>query len=224
MERDTMFAQENAWQTERLGKFTASEIHRLLKSGRKKEQLFGDGAMTFINEVIAEMITGEAAEQRDFKATEWGQANELDAILDFQQRTSIQVDYYGISNPKFFPYGDISGGSPDGLISELKAIVEVKCPYNSSNHVSYLIAAMSQPDIQAWFKDEHPDYYAQMQLNMMATGCNKGYFISYDPRTVEHKHRLVTFTINADEEMQADIEMRLAAALQIIQSNIQLLS
>jgi hypothetical protein len=245
MERETMFAQEDTWRQERLGRFTASSFHKLMTGGKRPmtpvelearpktekrvtvDTLFGDGAMTYINEIIAEYITGEAAEQRDFKQTEWGQANELDAILSFQEATGFEVDYYGISNPKFFPYGKMGGGSPDGLAPKQDAIIEVKCPYCSSNHVAYLKAAMmpeNEHGADGWFAKERYDYYIQMQKNMLVTQTNNAYFVSYDPRVVNTKKRLVIFRISRNDEIIQEMISRLNAAEALVAHTLDLLT
>lgn len=207
---------ENAeWHQQRLAKFTASEIYRLLKSGKAKDQLFGDGAMTYIREVISEIVTGQSSEMEygTIKALEWGASQEVDAVAELVKRTGWEIEYFGIGNPKFFPYNAFSGGSPDGLTA--LRVVEIKCPYNSANHVKFLMGARSS-DPAAWLAKNSEQYYAQIQFNMMCCKREAATLISYEPRALKDEHKLARFDVPADAAMQADIDNRLKAAGVII--------
>jgi hypothetical protein len=203
------------WKAQRLGKFTASEIWKLTKGGRKKDVLFGDTAMTYIREKVAEIITGEAKQLDGLKALEWGAANELDAITLFSQELGEPVEHFGVGNPEFFPWSAIAGGSPDGLTET--AVVEVKCPWVSANHIEFLLAAAQNVDEHgAWLADNHEDYYCQVQFNMLCTGRRIAFLVSYDPRAINHKHRLAILHISRDESLLEDITSRLEVAKGII--------
>lgn len=213
------YFENTEWRKERLGKFTSSEIFKLMKSGRKKDELFGQTALTYINEKIAEIITGQAPEPVFAKALEWGAANELDAILTFQERFHGEVEHFGTGNPKFFPFYGISGGSPDALTAEL--VVEAKCPWTSSTHVDFLRAAhlpMSQHG--EWLLDNKEEYYYQTQLNMLACDRKKAVLISYDPRVLNHQHRLAVLQVDLDPTFEAEITKRLDAAKDIVRATL----
>ena len=81
-----------AWFRCRIGCFTGSKIGDLMKSGRKKEQIFGDTAMSYIFKVAAERMLnpvfvnddelfGQYIEQQQVysKAIIWGQEQEDNA-------------------------------------------------------------------------------------------------------------------------------------------------
>lgn len=219
----------NAWLADRIGWFTASEIHKLMKTGRSKDKYFGDTALSYINEKIAECITGERKADFEMAAMAWGRQYEKDAILFFEKQYGLKVDYYGAENPKYFPFNNISGGSPDGEIITEDALCEAKCPFVSANHISYLLA-LNHANINQWIKDEHIEYYTQMQFNMMAAtkylkrDIKKCYFLSYDPRTVDHEYRLAVMIIVADAEYQSLIEERTGKASEIVTNSINLLN
>lgn len=212
--RAMMFEQQNVWKATRLGKFTASEIYKLLKTGRSKDQLFGEVAMTYIHEKIAELLTGEAKDDiSGMRALEWGAANEYDAFLAYQQHCGEELQYFGVADPRFFPYNAFSGGSPDGLGPD--CVLEIKCPYVSSNHVPYLLASRQDADGE-WLAWHKPEYYAQLQFNMLCTGKPRGVLISYDPRAIEPANRLAVIHVAAHEQLQATIKMRLEKAGEIV--------
>ena len=81
-----------AWFRCRIGSFTGSKIGDLMKSGRKKEQIFGDTTMSYIFKVTAERMLnpvfvnddelfGQYIEQQQVysKAIIWGQEQEDNA-------------------------------------------------------------------------------------------------------------------------------------------------
>jgi hypothetical protein len=211
-----MFAAVEAWRAERLGKFTASEIHKLMEKGTKGSY-FGKGAMTYIMEVVGEIITGETPEVTA-RAIEWGWANEYEAIQEYEKRTGISVQYYGSGQPKFVPYNDVAGGSPDGEVGSNK-LIEVKCPYNSGNHVKFL-SMSGQIDL----KERNYDYFCQSQFNLRCTEREIADFLSYDPRVIEPRLKLAIIEITRDEELIKEMEERIDAATDIVKSILQKLS
>ena len=206
------------WKAQRLGKFTASEIYKLLKGGRKKDELFGQTALTYINEKIAEILTGEAPELTNIKALEWGSANELDAVLLFSQQHHETVENFGTGNPQFFPFHAIAGGSPDALTAT--AVIEVKCPWNSANHVDFLKAARTMATHGEWLHDNKEEYWAQIQFNMICCGKDTGFLVSYDPRVIQPEHRLAILSIEKDGTFHGEIVTRLDAAKNIVLSTL----
>lgn len=214
---------ENNWKKERAGKFTASEIHRLMVSGRTKGQLFGAGAMTYIREVTAECLTGEPIETKETEAMAWGKKWEPSAILAFEEKFGFKTTSYGGENPKFFehPLYKFAGGSPDAEGENF--CTEAKCPFNPANHVDFLQASLLI-DQDQWLKKEHFDYWCQLQFNMIIRKKEKGYLISYDPRMIKDENKLATISVDACPEFKADVESRLNEAKKIIAAIINQLN
>ena len=46
------------WFDARLAKVTSSELHKLFKNGRSKTEYFGETAKSYIQEKVAEIMTG----------------------------------------------------------------------------------------------------------------------------------------------------------------------
>jgi hypothetical protein len=181
------------WKEQRLGKFTASEIHKLLGDGKVRE--------TYILEKATEILTGEpVSDLSGMKALEWGKKHEKEAYLLFDSSGK------GFLGETFFEYEKWAGGSPDGLFGN--AAVEIKCPYNSTNHLANL-----QMETATDLLKLHKDYYAQIQFNMICTNSQCGIFISYDPRFIQAHQKLKILKIPKDDEFQKLILERLESAI-----------
>lgn len=216
-----MFEEIKEWQKQRLGKITASEAYKLMSSGRGKDEYFGKTAISYINEKISELVTGEPCKSLSgLNSIEWGNAHEVEAIIELERSIWVEVTAYGGQNNKFFPLNAFSGGSPDALTDLL--LCEIKCPYNSSVHISNLLAALSGQG-NKWMKDNRPEYYVQMQMNMLCTGREGGIFVSYDPRTIDESHRLSILKIDKDDSMQKEIIERINKAAEIISESLDIL-
>jgi hypothetical protein len=208
---DTMFTELSAWEKMRLGKFTASEIHKLMVKGRGKDQYFGQGAMTYIKSKVAEIITGERTPDVSSNAIEYGRSMEPEAFEVFNQlRPEAGAIHFGISVPEFYPYGDFAGGSPDGF-ADPDAIIEIKCPYNSTNHIDHLLLT-DETDLLVTCQE----YYYQVQANMLFTGKSKAYFISYDPRVIQFEQRIKILELSADADVQIEINERIGKAAELM--------
>jgi hypothetical protein len=190
--------QTNNWLSERIGKFTSSESEPLLAP-----KGIGKGGMTYISRKVAEMLRGEVVKPIVSNyAIEWGNQNEpIAAVRYFANNSGV---YYGKENPKFFPYGDHAGGSPDGLSGD-DGIIEIKCP-DSDTHVKYMLFDGSD--------DEH-EHYVQIQMNLLVTDRQWCDFISFDPRIIREELQLHIQRINRDEKFIELIKSRLKEATEI---------
>jgi hypothetical protein len=163
-----------AWFNARAGKFTASEMYKLLTQPQSKEARergdLSETTKSYIMTKIAEELTG-VEQTTTTAATSWGIDHEAEAI-----RVYSDVCESDVSSVGFIAYGDHAGGSPDGLCSVHK-VIEVKCPYNPENHIENLLIMNSQDLLRV-----HKNYWWQLQMNMVVTGEDEGMFISYDPR------------------------------------------
>ena len=178
----------DGWHDARKGMITASRFGDVLAKGKGTD--FGKTAMSYAYEILAVEITGE---EKGFTNTamEWGIENEPDARLAYQMKTFDFVQEVG-----FIKYDDMVGGSPDGLIGEDGGI-EIKCPYNSTNHIAVMIS-----------KETPTEYVPQVQGSMLITGRKWWDFVSYDPRFPKDK-RLIIIKNKRDEEYIKILKERL---------------
>jgi hypothetical protein len=97
------------WHAQRLGKFTASRFGDLMTNGRKKDEVLGQTAISYIYEKAAELLTGQRTEIFG-KALDWG--NEYEPIC----KAYYSRDYWlTLEEMPFVEINEYSGASPDGL-------------------------------------------------------------------------------------------------------------
>lgn len=185
------------WELERCGKFTSSRIGDLMTKGRAKDKFWGDTAMNYIYEKVAELTTGVPQYSPETRAIEWGNDNEPLAIERYNKYAQNPIEHMGKT---FIPFNDMCGGSPDGYIKS-NWIAEIKCPYNSANHIKTLLD-----------RTIDKKYYFQCQSNMLFTARDYCMFISYDPRMKSEELELVTIPIKRDEKVCAEILERVQKA------------
>lgn len=136
-------------------------------------------------------------------ATEWGLEHEDEAIRRYEE--IYFVDVYGRQDVVKDGWKSCT---PDGLVFD-EGLVEVKCPYNSLNHMDNLLD-------NAWLKD----YENQCQFQMMLTGREWVDLISYDPRW-KSPLDIHVVRIDVDEEWQKFCRNRLKQAEVIIEETIK---
>ena len=181
------------WQAQRMGKFTASRFGDLMTSGRKKEEVLGQTALSYIYEKAAEILTGERTEAF-CKALDWGNEYEPICKAYYSELKGVTIEEVG-----FTLINDYSGASPDGMVDG--ELIEIKCPFNTANHLKTAFEGYIDPK-----------YLWQMQGQMMATGALACRFISFDPRIKDERFRLIEIRVEADLEMQEQLRERLEFA------------
>lgn len=225
------------WDQVRLGRFTASEMHRLMGAAKREmtpEELknrppkgtpgataklindyskLSDAAMTYVNEKVAEVLTGQARSQGYAFPLIWGIEHEQDAADFFEAKTGFTLEKVG-----FFQYSTHAGGSPDRFVNDTD-ILEIKCPSDSVNQIQYLLLT-DQYDVRR----EYFPYWCQCQANMLFTGRNLCHFVTFDPRMVDDKHKMTHIEIKVDAEFHALIIQQITKATEEKLKLIQLLS
>lgn len=186
------------WIQERLGRFTASEIHKLIPSG-KGGNTFSETGKTYILEKLVELETGFPASEIYGPALDWGTEHEPMAREWYTKLTGnvVQEAY-------FEPYGAHAGGSPDGMVGEL-GIIEIKCPFRTVNHFKYRMARTAD--------DLPPEYFWQIQMNMLCTGRKWCDFVSFDPRVRTRELGLFVLRVEAGKAEQELLKTRIADAV-----------
>lgn len=168
----------------RLGKFTASEIHKIMGA-----RGLGKTGETYIYEKAAEFLTGESKSEVFAPALDWGIKHELEAQIYFEHASGLKIEKLDIID------NGIIAGTPDGMIKGEHCGFEIKCPFNSANHLKNLTL-----QDQSQLKSNHADYYWQITSYMWLTGFNQWKYCSYDPRFKEEKRMLIlNIELNKDD-------------------------
>jgi hypothetical protein len=197
-----------AWNDIRLGRFTSSEIYKLMG---KSDDKFTDGAMTYINQKVSEVLTGQKKQDVYAYAKEYGKEMEPVAIKYFIESKGFAYDTIG-----FVAFGDHAGCSPDGKINEHDNL-EVKCPLASENHIEHLLLKD-----QSELKKFRPQYYWQAMSALLFTGAPQCHWISYDPRMQGEKLKMAYIIVTPDQKdfdlLIKQIKKAVEKKLSIIQS------
>jgi len=122
------------------------------------------------DDVMRSMVRDYFQAEREFKgniATEYGQANELVALMEFEEKMGVTVQETG-----FHKKDNWLGASPDGLIDTedgWSGILEIKCPFG--------LRHKDEPEFKKL--EDMPHYYAQVQLEMYCTDREDAYFCQW---------------------------------------------
>jgi hypothetical protein len=149
----------------------------------------------YLTTKLAERLTGV---QREFtsNATNHGLELENEAIKFYEGKTGLSIKSGGYIEM----ISGLYGGTPDGLI-EGGGIIQVKCPYNYTNHINNGLI-----EGQEYFKKNYKQYYWQCQSDMMITQSEFCDFVSYCPEIADNL-KMFIFRIEANIE---DMELLLS--------------
>lgn len=142
------------WHDQRKSRITGSRVGAIL--GLSPWQKPADVLRAMVRE-----YHGAPSEFLGSVATDHGNNNEQRAVLAFMRESGLGVDQCG-----FFAYGELMGASPDGLTSD-GGVLELKVPYSLRNGGEFKPLA------------EQPHYFAQVQMETLASGRNHAYFAQY---------------------------------------------
>ena len=183
----------DSWKKQRYGKFTASEIIKILGA-----RGIGETGKSYAIDKAIEQLFGEFEERFISYDMQNGIDTEPLAFAKFKEIKSLE--FLEVTNCGFFEHCEHSGASPDGLVSD-DAILEIKCPKSST---FFKLVATNEVD---------PKYYAQMQMQMMSTNRNKAYFFNYlIHEGTEYHHEII---VERDEVMIEKIKNRLQEVIEI---------
>ncbi|MDV3554519.1 hypothetical protein CMT62_13275 [Elizabethkingia anophelis] len=194
-----------AWNKVRMDKFTSSNVYKLM-TYLDKPDILPKGAITYIEEIVIAIKTnGQGIENVTSYAMDHGTEKEPFAVTRFEKEKGVECYAIG-DKQEFVTLCSYFGGTPDGLFGT-DDLIEVKCP-NSKTHFSNLRELV---DVES-FQKKYPQYYGQIQGNLLATGRKTGWFISYDDRFVNEKDQILILEIPRDEEYISKLKKRLTLA------------
>lgn len=163
------------WFACRAGKMTGSNAAII--------QACDTGLKTYIHKVLAQKYAHTQEEGYMDEDMKRGKTLEPDARILFELQYEKKVTEVG-----FVEYDEYVGASPDGLIEEEHAIIEIKCHANLKH---FRLMVYGDKEIEK-------KYLWQMQMEMLCAGASHGYYIAYNPNFEES---LLVFKIDADPDM-----------------------
>lgn len=176
------------WYKIRLGKLTASHASTIATAGKGLETLCFD--------LAAEILTKRKKDTFQTPAMEQGNALEDQARTLFEMQTGYDVEQVG-----FVEEDEYCGCSPDGFILKRTSGIEIKCPQDNT-YARYLYDGKIKPE-----------YYAQMQMQMMLTGCDYWYYVVFNPN---FNTSIVIRKVEADADFQAKLRTGIDKDKQLI--------
>lgn len=216
MEENVVQQRSLDWFRARLGYFTGSEISKLMQKSRDKNAVFGETAKSYIYQTASERLMNKDIVNDDemfqayidatsvtSKAMRFGSENEDDARSFFAQKINSVVEEDGSVRHKRI---DWFAASPDGIVNDDngKHIVEIKTP-KQETFIRYCCEIRDTESL----KKCKPEYYWQMQAEMMCTDATDGWFVTYCPF---QQDPLYYVKIEAIPEDQRDLERRIRLA------------
>ena len=194
------------WYRVRLGKFTGSQVGRLMKRGKGGEY-FAKDAMSYITEVVAERMLNPSVVYVDelfeeyllqatatSKAMAWGSDQEMNARGLYASLRKCKVTSCGAVEVE----GTWFASSPDGVLLDEDGVIEIKCPTNTT-HTAYMRNVHDAESLKA----VKPEYYWQCMSHMMVTGAKFCDWMSYCPFSKKPLH-----VVRIDRDDDALIELR----------------
>ena len=190
---------------EKLGKFSASEIHKLFTGGATRQ--------SYIFAKAKEIVKGHF-KIFSSKDTDHGNMHEHEAVENFCKVTGLLAENL---MQEYFPINDACGATPDAKVVDFSgnilASMDCKCPTVTFFQQKMLFIKESKPEYQ----NSPKEYFFQAQMQMLAMGVKEHYLvryltamdIDYDGNAVEYDLpldvRLFYQKIKADERTQAQI-------------------
>lgn len=192
------------WKQARAGKLTAS---RMADALAKTKSGWGASRATLMGTLIAERLTGIAAEGFTNDAMRWGTEKEPEAREAYEFASGVDVEQVGFI---IHPSISAAGASPDGHIAD-DGMVEIKCP-NTATHIETLLGQAI------------PGKYAtQMLWQMACTGRKWCDFVSFDPR-MPMDMQLFIKRLERDDVHIADMESEARQFLREVDEKIAALT
>lgn len=195
---NSILQRSDEWNEQRKGKFTASEVYKLM--GIKA---LGETGKGYVFDKAIEELYGETEET--FVSYDMQRGIELEPLAFAKFQELKDSEFLQVETCGFFNFGEDAGASPDGLVGE-DAILEIKCPKPST---FFKLVATNE------IKDQ---YLYQMQLQMMATNRNKAHFFNYCIIDgIEYWHEII---VTKDDVICDKMENRIKEASELKQEYI----
>lgn len=171
-----------AWFNLKLGVVSASNAYKAVAGKTTATR------QTYMHELVAQVCTGQHPDIGS-AAMDWGNSNEDAARASFEMMNDTKLTEL----PFVFKDNNFREGASPDAVDQWGSGVEIKCPYNSANHIAFIASDKIKPEYQ-W----------QIQYTMRVLDTDLWYFCSFDPRMKTKP--LAIKTVKRDSEMQAKLD------------------
>lgn len=148
----------------REGTFSSSSIHKLIKSGRGKDDVFSAAGLTYIKEKSYEIRLGQALEAEQYsKITSWGHVVEPYAYAQIPNEVLSLSSRLESKSRRKHPELLWTGASD---FETKDTVGDIKCPFTLKSFCEQvdIYVAVKGGDLER-FKKEKPEYYWQLVSN-----------------------------------------------------------
>jgi putative phage-type endonuclease len=189
------------WFQQRLGKVTASSLHKVLA---RTKTGFGADRGNYLTQLVLERITGTKTEGYVNAAMQWGIDQEPFARAAYEAHHGVLVDEVGFMQ---HPTIEASGASPDGLVGA-DGMVEIKCPD-------------SKTALECWLSADPVEskYFSQMQWQMACAGRFWCDYVVFDPR-MPAKAQLFVYRVERDDKWIKETEIEVKKFLAEVDAKV----
>lgn len=198
-------AYDPSWFAARQGAFTGSEAWKLMTNPRSKSEPISVTAETYILEKVWETLSGKVKQGFDNFATEWGIENEPRAVSFYEKLTGASCQRVNLCLNEELPYFT---GTPDRAVGD-EGLIEVKCPFNGAIHLRHCM--INTPE---YFKQNHTEYYWQIQSYLYLTDRKWCDFVSFDPR-INSDFGLYIYRLERNDEEIGKLIERIKSAREL---------
>lgn len=189
------------WYAARLGKVTASSLHKVLA---RTKTGYGADRANYLTQLVLERVTGTKADSYTNTAMQWGIDQEPFARAAYEAAKGLLVDEVGFVQ---HPTIAMAGASPDGLVGD-DGMVEIKCPD-------------SKTALECWLSEDPVEskYFAQMQWQMRCADRAWCDYVVFDPR-MPIKAQLFIHRVNRNDTWIKVTEMEVEKFLDEVDSKV----
>jgi len=191
------------------GWISASNAKKIMTTGRKKDEMYGDTFFSYARQLAAARIGYDITKDiSSLSSVEWGLENEWLAVESYCERFLSDVKY----PVEFQPhpeYPDSVGCTPDAYVGS-DGLIEVKCP-DSNNHLDNVLD-----------NKQLDDYFAQIQFHLWVTGRKWCDWVSFDPRAPE-PIKLHVVRVERDEAFISQLSERVIYLEQCVNEQLELI-
>ncbi len=165
---------------DRIGRFTSSEVHKLVKTGRSANDAFSVAGYTYIEERFYERKRKRSLSNDAYsRSTAWGDIMEKYVF----ELLNLEYSMSSSDTVKHRYFGDFWSGSVDLIVPGVK-VAEIKA-YEAKKFCKYAECLMNL-DLDVFKKDFAQEYW-QIVSNACIHEVSKGEAILYQPYDSEAK-------------------------------------